>query len=113
MLSVDQIAARLDDRFRLLTTGRRQILPRQQTLRATMDLSYDLLSDPERTLLRRLSVFAGGWPFEAAEAICAGGGVEAADILDLLTQLVDKSLVIAETHGGEARYRLLDTVSPT
>jgi DNA-binding CsgD family transcriptional regulator/tetratricopeptide (TPR) repeat protein len=110
MLSVEQIAARLDDRFRLLTAGTRQVLPRQQTLRATMDWSYDLLSDPERTLLRRLSVFAGGWPFEAAEAVCAGGAVEAADILDLLTQLVDKSLVIAETDGGEARYRLLETV---
>ena len=110
MLSVDQIAARLDDRFRLLTAGTRQVLPHQQTLRATMDWSYDLLSDPERALLRRLSVFAGGWPFEAAEAVCAGGGIEVSDILDLLTQLVDKSLVIAETHGGEARYRLLDTV---
>jgi non-specific serine/threonine protein kinase len=110
MLSAEQIAARLDDRFRLLTTARRQILPRQQTLRATMDWSYDLLSDPEQALLRRLSVFAGGWPFEAAEAVCAGDGVGAADILDLLTQLVDKSLVIAETYGGEARYRLLETV---
>src|SRR6516162_8486227 len=110
MLSPDQIAARLDDRFRLLTAARRQILPRQQTLRATMDWSYDLLSEPEQALLRRLSVFAGGWPFEAAEAVCAGDGVAAPAILDLLTQLVDKSLVIAETHGGEARYRLLETV---
>jgi non-specific serine/threonine protein kinase len=110
MLSVEQIAARLDDRFRLLTAGTRQTLPRQQTLRATMDWSYDLLSDPERAVLRRLSVFAGGWPFDTAEAVCAGGGIEAGDILDLLTQLVDKSLVIAETHGGEARYRLLETV---
>jgi non-specific serine/threonine protein kinase len=75
-----------------------------------MDWSYDLLSEPERALLRRLSVFAAGWPFEAAEAVCAGDGVEPADILDLLTQLVDKSLVIAETYGGEARYRLLETV---
>jgi non-specific serine/threonine protein kinase len=110
ILSPEQIAARLDDRFRLLTAARRQILPRQQTLRAMMDWSYDLLSEPEQALLRRLSVFAGGWPFEAAEAVCAGDGVEAADILDLLTQLADKSLVIAETHGGEARYRLLETV---
>ena len=110
MLSPDQIAARLDDRFRLLTAARRQILPRQQTLRATMDWSYDLLSEPEQALLRRLSVFAGGWPFEAAEAVCAGDGVAAPAILDLLTQLVDKSLVIAETYGGEARYRLLETV---
>jgi non-specific serine/threonine protein kinase len=110
MLSVEQIAARLDDRFRLLTAARRQILPRLQTLRATMDWSYDLLSQSEQALLRRLSVFAGGWPFEAAEAVCAGDGVEPAAILDLLTQLVDKSLVIAETHAGEARYRLLETV---
>jgi len=109
MFSIEQIAARLDDRFRLLTAGTRQVLPRQQTPRAAMDWSYDLLSDPERALLRRLSVFAGGWPF-AAETVCAGDGVETADILHLLTQLVDKSLIIAETHGGEARYRLLETV---
>jgi non-specific serine/threonine protein kinase len=75
-----------------------------------MDWSYDLLSEPEQALLRRLSVFAGGWPFDAAEAVCAGDGIEAAAVLDLLTQLVDKSLVIAETHGREARYRLLETV---
>lgn len=75
-----------------------------------MDWSYDLLSERERTVLRRLSVFAGGWTFEAAEAICWGDDMEASDILDLLTQLVDKSLVVAETRDAEARYRLLETV---
>ncbi|HLW59489.1 MAG TPA: tetratricopeptide repeat protein [bacterium] len=110
MLSVEQIAARLHDRFRLLTAGTRQTLPRQQTLRATMDWSYDLLSEPERAVLCRLSVFSGGWALEAAEAICTGGGVEASNILDLLTQLVDKSLVTAETRGRIARYRLLETI---
>jgi non-specific serine/threonine protein kinase len=110
VLAVEQIAARLDDRFLLLTGGSRTLLPRQQTLRAALDWSYDLLSDQEQTLFRRLSVFAGGWTLEAAEAICAQGGIEASEILDLLTQLVDKSLVVAETSAGEARYRLLETM---
>jgi len=109
-LSVEQIAARLDDRFRLLTAGTRQTVPRQQTLRATMDWSYDLLSEQEQAVLRRLSVFAGGWTVEAAEAVCEGDGVGVSDIFDLVTQLVDKSLVIAETQHREARYRLLETV---
>ncbi len=110
VLAVEQIAVRLDDRFRLLTGGSRMVLPRHQTLRAAIDWSYHLLSEPEKVLLRRLSVFAGGWTLEAAESVCAGGSVEAADILDLLTSLVDKSLVLAEIQGGEARYRLLETV---
>ena len=110
VLAVEQIATRLDDRFRLLTAGSRTAVLRQQTLRATMDWSFDLLSQEERALLRRRSVFAGGWSLEAAEAICSGNGVAASDTLDLLTQLVNKSLVIAETQGGEARYRLLETV---
>jgi predicted ATPase/class 3 adenylate cyclase len=110
VLAVEQIAVRLDDRFRLLTGGSRIVLPRQQTLRAAIDWSYNLLSEPERVLLRRLAVFAGGWTLEAAEAICGGGGVEADQVLDLLTSLVDKSLVLAETHRGEARYRLLETL---
>jgi predicted ATPase/class 3 adenylate cyclase len=110
VLAVEQIAARLDDRFRLLTGGGRAAVLRQQTLRAAMDWSFDLLSEAERLLLRRLSVFAGGWTLEAAEAVCSRNGVDASDILDLLTQLVDKSLVIAETRGGEARHRLLETV---
>src|SRR6516164_7474165 len=75
-----------------------------------MDRSFDLLSNEERILLRRLSIFAGGWALKAAEAICSGDGVEASEILNLLNRLVDQSLVIAETQGGEARYRLLETV---
>jgi predicted ATPase/class 3 adenylate cyclase len=109
VLAVEQIVARLDDRFRLLTGGSRTLLPRQQTLRATLDWSYGLLSDQEQTVLRRLSVFAEGWTLEAAEAVCAGDGVEASQVLDLLTQLVDKSLVSMEARK-EARYRLLETV---
>jgi non-specific serine/threonine protein kinase len=110
VLVVEEIASRLDDRFRLLTGGSRMTVPRQQTLRAAMDWCYELLSDSEQVLLQRLSVFAGGWSLEAAEAVCADGEAGASDILDLLTLLVDKSLVIAETRGGEARYRLLETV---
>ena len=93
---MDQLAARLDQRFRLLTGGSRAALPRQQTLRATLDWSYDLLSEPERRLFNRLSVFAGGWTLEAAEAVCAGDGIEPEDVLDLLLRLVRKSLVVAE-----------------
>jgi predicted ATPase/class 3 adenylate cyclase len=110
VLSVEQIATRLDDRFRLLTGGARTTLPRQRTLQAAMNWSYDLLSDKERAVLRRLAVFAGGWSLEAAEAVCTGDAVAQSEILDLLTQLVDKSLLIGETHGAVARYRLLETV---
>jgi predicted ATPase/DNA-binding SARP family transcriptional activator len=122
-LSVEQIAARLDDRFRLLTGGSRTAMPRHQTLRATMDWSYDLLSDAERALLRRLSVFAGGFTLEAVEHVCAevqegsGAGENApplprspAPLLDLLTALIDKSLVVVEQKGNATRYRLLETV---
>lgn len=109
-LAVEQIASRLDDRFQLLTGGGRRSLPRHRTLRAAMDWSYALLSGKERVVLQRLSTFAGGWTLEAAEAVCSGRGVEAADILNLLTQLIDKSLVVVETQGSEARYRLLETV---
>jgi predicted ATPase/class 3 adenylate cyclase/Tfp pilus assembly protein PilF len=110
LLSVEQIAERLDDRFRLLTGGSRTALPRQQTLRALIDWSYDLLSEAERALFRRLSVFAGGWTLAAAEAVCAGEDVDEYEILDLLGQLVDKSLVMMEEHGGEARFRLLESI---
>jgi predicted ATPase/class 3 adenylate cyclase len=110
VLSVEQVAARLDDRFRLLTGGSRTALPRQQTLRALIDWSYDLLSEPERVLLRRLSVFAGGWTLEAAEGVCGGDGIDEWEILDLLTELVDKSLVVAAEQGEEVRYRLLETI---
>ncbi len=109
-LAVEQIAARLDDRFRLLTGGSRTALPRQQTLRAAIDWSYDLLSENERVLLRRLSVFAGGFGLEAVEAICGSGSLGESEILELLMRLVDKSLVLMDQPNGEARYRLLDTV---
>lgn len=135
VLSPEQIAARLDDRFSLLTSGNRTALPRQQTLRAAMDWSYDLLSEPERALLRRLSVFAGGCTLEAAEEICGDGRgprtedgqpgwsqpettgihppsivIHRHEVLNLLTRLVNKSLVQTDEQFGEARYRLLETV---
>jgi predicted ATPase/class 3 adenylate cyclase len=109
-LTVEQVAQRLDDRFRLLTGGSRTALPRQQTLRALIDWSYDLLPEVERMLLRRLAVFVGGWTLEAAEAVCSDDGVEQDEVLDLLTRLVDKSLVLVEEQQGAARYRLLETV---
>jgi non-specific serine/threonine protein kinase len=152
-MTVEQIAARLDDCFRLLTGGRRTALQRQQTLRATIDWSHDLLTEAERVLLRRLSVFAGGWTLEAAEAVCGswglgaripphspapsptsgegegavpdlagsplpsvgeGSGVRGSpqplDVLDLLTRLIDRSLVVLEGARETARYRLLETV---
>jgi predicted ATPase/class 3 adenylate cyclase len=109
-LPVEQLATRLDDRFRLLTGGSRTALPRQQTLRALIDWSYDLLSGEERTMLRRLSVFAGGCTLAAAEAVGAGEAIEEWAVLDLLTGLVEKSLVLYEEQQGEGRYRLLETV---
>ncbi|MEV4755385.1 BTAD domain-containing putative transcriptional regulator [Micromonospora sp. NPDC049559] len=108
-LGAAQIAARLDDRFRLLTAGSRTALPRHQTLRAVVDWSWDLTDEPERAVLRRLAVFAGGATLEAAERVCAGDGVDPADVLDRLTALVDKSLVIA-SGDGDPRYRLLETI---
>lgn len=110
VLSVEQLAARLHDRFRLLTGGSRTALPRQQTLRATMDWSYDLLREPERVLFRRLSVFSGGCTLDAAGVVCTGDDLDPDELLDLLAGLVDKSLIIADTDGGEARYRLLETI---
>ena len=107
-LSVEEIAARLTDRFGLLTRGDRTALPRQQTLRALIDWSYDLLTERERALLRRLAVFAGGFTLDAAEAVGAGGLVAGADVLDALTRLVEKSLVVPEPDIG--RYRLLETM---
>ena len=110
VLSVHQIRDRLDDRFRLLTSGGRTAVARQRTLKATVDWSYDLLSDSERHLLKRLSVFAGGWTLEAVEAVCAGRGIDAGEVLDLLSRLVDKSLVIVDDRPGDRRYRLLETI---
>jgi predicted ATPase/DNA-binding NarL/FixJ family response regulator len=109
-LSVEQIAARLVDRFGLLTTGNRAGPLRQQTLRAAIDWSYELLTSQEQVLLRRLSVFAG-WSLEMAEEVCADDYIPAHDILDLITTLVDKSLVVREPEVlGQARYRLLDSI---
>jgi predicted ATPase len=106
----EEIAARLNDRFRLLTSGSRTALPRHQTLFALIDWSHQLLSEGERALLRRLSIFAGSWSFEAAQEVCGDGLGDA--VLDTLAHLVDKSLVVVEeqTEGAEGRYRLLETI---
>ncbi len=109
-MSVEQIAARLDDRFRLLTGGSRTALTRHQTLRTLIDWSYGLLSETERTLLCRLSVFVGGWTMEACEMVCCGEAIEPGEVMDLLLQLVNKSLVTLEEHGDDTRYRLLETI---
>ncbi|MEV7347222.1 BTAD domain-containing putative transcriptional regulator [Streptomyces sp. NPDC093544] len=113
LLTARQIADRLDDRFRLLTSGSRTVLPRQQTLRAVVDWSWDLLDERERTVLREASVFAGGWDLAAAEAVCTGPAA------DLVGALVDKSLIVATPYGGDEedggegggmRYRMLETI---
>ncbi len=125
VLSVEQIAARLNDRFRLLTGGSRAALPRQQTLRASIDWSYSLLPEAEQTLFRRLAVFVGGWTLEAAESVCSDQSSVSSepkplttdhsplfteDVLDLLTHLVDKSLVIKDERADEVRFRRLETI---
>src|SRR3984957_20087040 len=109
-LSVSEVNARLDQRFRLLTTGNRTALPRHQTLRALIDWSYDLLSSPEQIVFDRLSVFTGGWTLDAAEAVARGGDVAEWQVLDLVAALVGKSLVQAEVIQGTTRYRLLETI---
>jgi len=108
-MSIDQLACRLDDRFRLLTSGSRTALPRHQTLRAVIDWSWELLTDAERMVLRRLSVFSGGAGLEAAERVCAGDEVEHEQVLELLTALAEKSLLLAEGDGAP-RYRMLGTI---
>ena len=108
-LGIEALAARLDDRFHLLTGGRRTALPRLQTLRATLDWSYELLPAPERVVLRRLGVFAGAFGLEAASAVVAGVEVGPDEVVDGLSSLVAKSLVAAEVDGAVAHYRLLDT----
>ena len=109
-LTLATLAERLDDRFRLLTAGARTALPRQQTLRAVVDWSYDLLFEDERRLFARLSVFAGGCDLDAAEAVCADEGVPVGEILDVLSRLVDKSLVTAPDTGRETRFSQLQTL---
>ena len=111
ILTTAQIAARLDDRFRLLTSRSRDALPRQQTLRALIDWSWELLSADEQRLLSRLSIFAGGMDLEAVEAVCAGDDLETYELLDILNELVNKSLVVAKREQGrEIRYHLLETI---
>ena len=111
VLSIEQIHSRLNDRFRLLAGGSRTAVARQRTLEATVDWSYDLLSDPERRLLRRLSAFTGGWTMEAAEDVCSGEGIARDEVLDLLSRLVDKSLVNVDHDLDEGRrYRFLEMV---
>src|SRR5579862_7397475 len=109
-MSVEELNQRLDQRFALLTDGSRTALPRHRTLQSMIDWSYDLLREPEKLFLQRLSVFAGGWILAAAEEVCADEGIEHRDGLDLLTSLADKSLVVPEQNGAQTRYRLLETV---
>ena len=108
-LTLEQIAARLDNQFALVSRGTRTALPRHQTLRATLDWSHDLLPQQERLTLRRLAVFVGEFALQAAEAVCSGEGLEESELLDLLAQLVEKSLVLTDERGA-GRYRLLETV---
>ena len=108
-LSLEQLEARLSERFRILTGGSRTALPRQQTMRALVDWSYDLLTDDEKTLFRRVAVFAGGWSLDAASAVCSDEKIEEWAVLDLLQSLVDKSMVVAKLSGSEQRYRLLES----
>ncbi|MFG6200296.1 BTAD domain-containing putative transcriptional regulator [Nonomuraea sp. JJY05] len=111
VLGVRELARRLDDRFRLLTGGHRGAPARQQTLRAMIDWSWELLTAAEQAVLRRLAVHSDGCTLEAAEAVCAGAGVKPAEVLDLLTRLVDRSLVLVAHEADGTRYRLLESVS--
>jgi predicted ATPase/DNA-binding XRE family transcriptional regulator len=108
--STEQIAARLQERFRLLTTGNRTAPPRHQTLQATIDWSYNLLSSAEKSVFQRLSVFINGWTLEAAESICSGGDIRPEDIMNVLTNLTNKSLVIVEEKHVGTRYWMLETL---
>jgi predicted ATPase/class 3 adenylate cyclase len=109
-MRVEQVAERLQDRFRLLTRGSRTALLRHQTLRSLVEWSHELLEHAERVLLRRLSVFAGGWTVESAEVVCAGETILRDDVLDLLTRLVEKSLVVLDEQSPDPRYRLLESI---
>jgi predicted ATPase/DNA-binding winged helix-turn-helix (wHTH) protein len=109
-LSVDELSERLDQRFALLTDGSRAALPRHRTLRSMLDWSYDLLTELEQAMLRRVGVFVGGWTLASAEHVCAGEGINASDVLEQITSLVDKSLVVTDELAGATRYRMLETV---
>jgi predicted ATPase/DNA-binding winged helix-turn-helix (wHTH) protein len=108
-LSIDEINSRLDDRLKLLTGGTRAVLPRQQTLRATLDWSYGLLAEQERVFLRRLAIFAGGFTLKAASSVASDAAIDEFAVIDLLSQLVARSLVVADTTAAGTRYRLLET----
>jgi predicted ATPase/DNA-binding winged helix-turn-helix (wHTH) protein len=108
-LTVEQIHARLDDRFRLLTSGARAVIPRHQTLRAALEWSFDLLDETERAVLRRCAIFAGGFTLEAAAHVASCGAIDEYAVTDLLLQLVSRSLVVADTAESAARYRMLET----
>lgn len=112
-LSLEEIASGLNDRFGLLTKGNRAAMPRHQTLRALIDWSYDMLAEEEKSLLRRLAVFSGGWTLEAAEQVCVeegGGGVESARVVDLLQRLANKSLLNFDERANDSRYFMLETI---
>jgi predicted ATPase len=109
-LSPEDLVARLDQRFKLLTRGSRASLERHQTLRNAIDWSYELLSEPEQVVLRRISVFAGSFDLAATEALVSGGDVDRGDVVNLLTQLVDKSLLDVDPVGRGVRFRLLETI---
>lgn len=109
-MSIEELRARLDERFRVLTEGSRTALARHRTLRSLIDWSYDLLSHTEKLMLQRVSVFAGGWTLEAAEQVCGDSVIESKAVFDLLCSLVDKNLIVAEPKGGQTRYELLETV---
>jgi predicted ATPase/Tfp pilus assembly protein PilF len=111
VLSIPHLAQRLNERFKLLTGGSRSALPRQQTLHALLDWSYDLLTEPEQHLFARLGIFAGGFALDAATSVCGGDGLDELEILDLLGSLTDKSLVVADTSGQRERYRLLESTA--
>ena len=108
-LGVEGLANGLDDRFRLLAGGRRTAMPRHRTLQATLDWSYDLLNEPERVVLRRLAIFAGGFTLQAAQEVAADVHVSASGVVDCVANLIAKSLVIADAAGTLVRYRLLET----
>jgi predicted ATPase/DNA-binding winged helix-turn-helix (wHTH) protein len=109
-MSVEEVSERLDQRLALLTDGSRAALPRHRTLRSMLDWSYDLLTEREQAMLRRAAIFAGGWTRASAEQVCAGDGIDAADVVEQLTSLVDKNLVMTDEKAGATRYRMLETV---
>ena len=109
-MSVEELSQRLDQRFALLTDGSRTALPRHRTLRSTIDWSYELLTEREQAMLRRVAVFAGGWTLASAEQVCAGDGIDASHVCEQLTPLVDKSLALTDERAGATRYRMLETV---